>query len=71
MKELLKRIGIILLITLLFGAWICLALTPLWMYIANGHSIHGGINDTPLSFGLAFIGTFFAIGGSPITIFGD
>lgn len=53
--------------TLTYGGWLALALAPLWVWLSNGYSIDGGIADTPLSFGLAFIGTFISLGGTPVT----
>lgn len=65
-KNILKVIGLVFLWIMIIAIPIVMGLTPLWVWIDNGHSIYGGINDTPLSFGLGFIGTFFAISNGGI-----
>lgn len=56
-----KMRWILLLVLGVFAAELSIALAPLWVWLANGHTIYGGPNHDALSFGLSFIGTFLVV----------
>lgn len=65
-KKIYQMFLVVIEVIILTSIPIAIGLTPLWVWIDNGHSIYGGIDNTALSFGLGFIGTFLTISSGSI-----